>query len=221
MQDIIEGHGTNPYEVQTNLTGPVAAIQFSASKAITQLHIATYLGKLEDIQRMVETKMYNPLQEDQFGNTPLHYAVECHHLNVVKYLIENQECNPTIFGAYRETPLHLAARLGHFDIVTYLISEHGVDPMCEDRENNNTPLHSACIGGNLDVVLYLIDHFKKYLDIKEIVSDKGRHALTPLHYSVIYNHIAVVKHFVLNLNCNPNITAENGVTPLHAAGMGN
>ena len=139
LQDIIERHGTNPYEFQTDLARPMAAKQASASKdskgneTITPLHIAAYLGKLHDVQKLVESKTYSPLQEDPFGNTPLHYAVNCHNLDIVTYLVEIQECNPTIFGAFGETPLHLAARLGHLDIVTYLISEHGVDPMCEDR----------------------------------------------------------------------------------------
>ena len=90
---MIDRNRANPYDFEFQYD-PEAQRQPDKKKTstsiatVTPLHIAAYHGRLDSVQKLVETNMFSPMEKDQIGNTALHYAVVGHHMNVLKYFIE-------------------------------------------------------------------------------------------------------------------------------------
>lgn len=67
------------------------------------IHVAAYMGNLEDIKVMLEDSIDINLVGD-IGNTPLHYSALKGHKEVVKYLL-SKGADPRIKNDYGDTPL--------------------------------------------------------------------------------------------------------------------
>jgi len=123
----------------------------------------------------------------------------------LKYFITERNCNPACPGTLGLTPLHIASEQGHLDMVRYLVSEQQMDPQCED-EYGNTALHRACAGGCQAVVELLVAELEKYNPITQVISEfTNKWNSTPLHAAVRYGHLNIVKFFISERSCDPNI----------------
>ena len=59
-----------------------------------KLHIVSRKGKLQEVKRLVEEELLDPLQKDKQGKNALHYAAWGGHSDdVLKYFIEDRGCN--------------------------------------------------------------------------------------------------------------------------------
>ena len=174
-----------------------------------ELRLASKKGDLETVKFLTEEKRLDPLQEDKDGRNAIYCAAWGGQLAVLKYFIEEQGHNPASPSSTGRlagwTPLHVAARFNHLELVQYLITEQHVDPMCQ-TEHGDTPLHKACYDDdNLDVVIYLVNAMSQHLPLKDVVSCRGKDGQTPLHVAALYGQLKIVKHFISELKCDPNI----------------
>uniref|UniRef100_A0A1X7U1N9 Death domain-containing protein n=1 Tax=Amphimedon queenslandica TaxID=400682 RepID=A0A1X7U1N9_AMPQE len=110
---------------------------------------------------LINTHPYNPITNNNNGQTVLHGAVE--HIDVVKYLIN--QCNCDIMAADNNewTPLHVAACWGTPEVIEFFLSTGNCDPLAKDL-NGVTPLQLAKEREfNSDTVIAI---FKKFGNIK-------------------------------------------------------
>ena len=209
------------------------------NEGIVPLHVASVKGNLDIVKYLVEEKQCDPMIRNKKGNTSLNHAALDGHLNILQYFVRERHCNPTEGGWQGKTPLHDASQEGHLNIVRYLVEEEGVDPSCTDAENS-TPLHSASYNGHLQVVQYLI---QKHCNPMQEDKDGN----TPLKKAASRKQWGVVMYFVTvgyynraqggkmfhqacsdgrlvvmnclfqNLQVDPSIPNDDGITPLHIA----
>jgi len=159
------------------------------------------------------------MQRDHEGISAVHMAALHGSLELFKYFITERNCNPACLGPLGLTPLHLASENGHLDIVKYLVIEQQIDPQCED-EYGNTALHRACAGGCQAVVELLAAELVEYNPITQVISEfTNKWKSTPLHTAANSGHLNIVKLFIVEKNCDPNIPGLDGMTPLHFAAL--
>ena len=120
---------------------------------ITPLYLATVLGHLDLVRKLVEDGS-NPLDTDDNGDTLLHLAAELGRLDILKHLMEDIGC-PATEGWNGTSILHAAAGGGHLPVIKYLVEECSMDVTSLDDERGY-PLHSACHYGYLDAIRYLV-----------------------------------------------------------------
>ena len=159
-------------------------------KMSDRLLLPAWLGKLEEVRRLVEKEGVDPKGSvDRIGRTPLHKSCGSGHLPVARYLVEEQRCDPMCQDWDGRTPLHISCERGHLPVVRYLVEEQRCDPMCRDWEEQ-TPLHKSCGGGHLPVVRYLVEeqHCDPMCD---------RHdGTTPLDLALKKNHTHILKYLI-------------------------
>ena len=171
--------------------------------------------------------------------TNIFIACEEGKLSSVKYLIDE-------IGLYQadeynekgESLLHIATRIGHLPLVSYLI-EKGADKEGKDR-NGDTPLHYACKFGHLHIVNYLIkdccvsiNPFNNNKETPFITALKNQQNIIEQYFIKKFNYpknletnifIACEEGKLSSVQCliekekvNPDITNENGFSPIHFA----
>ena len=173
------------------------------------------MGQLKNVRYLVEKKHSNPMQRDHSGFTAFHVAAIEGKVQVFKYFVIECNCNPACPGPLGLTPLHLASQRGHLDMVKYLVIEQQMEPLCED-EYGNTPLHRACAGNCQAVVEFLTSKLKEFYHLQKLVSElKNKWDSTALHIATWNGHLKILKFFISDLNCNPNIPGLYGGNPLH------
>ena len=220
------------FPLQETLHGP--DVEFSDdSSSSHKLCLASKKGYLKAVKYLTEENRLNPLQEDKDGKNAIYYAAKGGQLAVLKYFIKDQGHNPGSASSTRRlagwTPLHVAARYNHLELVRYLVAEEKVDPMCQ-TDNGDTPLHKACYSdNNMDVVIYLVNAMSQHLPLKDVVRCQGKDGKTPLHTAALYGQLKLVKYFISEFNCDPNIvstgehrrpTGGGGRIALHATVQG-
>ena len=185
---------------------------------------ASYKGDLKAVKFLTEKKLLNPLHEDKEGRNAIYHAAKGGQLGVLKYFIEERGHNPASqcsTGRHAGwTPLHVAAQLNHLKLVQYLVAEQQVDPMCQ-TDSGDTPLHKTChYDDNIDVVIYLVNAMSEYLPLKDVAGCRNKDGATPLHYAALRGQLKIVKYFITELNCDPNIviTGEHHGRPTKGGG---
>ena len=204
------------------------------------LHAASEKGNLDIVKYLVEEKQCDPMIRKKTANTSLNFVALNGHLNILQYFVRERHCNPTEGGWRGKTPLHDASQEGHLNIVRYLVEEEGVDPSCTDAENS-TPLHSASYSGHLQVVQYLIQKHCNPMQedkdgntplkeaasrkqwgvvmyfVKVYCSDEGHQGVKMFHQACSDGRLDVMNCLVQNLQVDPSIPNDDGITPLHIA----
>lgn len=152
-------------------------------KDATPLHVASSLGYLESVKRLIEAGVDKDIKTPVTAVTPLHLACLEGRLEVVSYLT-SQGADKDAKSANGYTPLHWASDEGHLEVVSYLISQ-GADKDAK-AANGYTPLHEASFWGHLEVVNYLISQGAD----KEAKDTDG---YTPLRLAAHYGCLEPVK----------------------------
>ena len=185
------------------------------------LHLAAQHGWMDIIQYLITKYKCDTNCKDSYKCIPLHYAVTKNHLKVVKYFINEQYSDPMARDNFGDTALHYACDYGHIDIVQYLLSTDKVDPLATNNDGGiavfkqdkiKLPLlHLAAHHGWMDIIIDLITKYKCDTNCKD------SHGHTPLHYTVINNHLEVVRYFINEQHSDPMTRDNDGNTPLHLA----
>ena len=205
------------------------------------LHYCSEGGHLDCIKYLVETHHCDPLQLDENMDTPLHMAVLNNRLKIIQYISITLNCELFVEGNISKGLLHYAAKKGYLSIVKLCFNYMSIcDPNCKGQFGR-TPLHFASEGGHLDIVKYLVDTHhcditcldedeqtplhrtaKSQLEVVRYFTVIHKHRpspknIAPVHLAAHNDHLEIVKFFIENTTCDPNIKDQIGSTPLHHA----
>ncbi|XP_064387632.1 uncharacterized protein LOC135335893 isoform X2 [Halichondria panicea] len=103
-----------------------------------------------------------------------------------------------------ESALSVSAFYGWLDCVKHLVETVGLNPKDIVNKAGDTPLSLACANGHLDTVKYLVD--KHHCDPRGI-----------LLLAVKQNQKSKVQFLLVKFHSDPNVTNEEGKTPLDLA----
>ena len=128
---LLFGHGLRLW-----IDGPVQADKESP------LHSAVRLGRLDDIQRIIEEKIVDINDTNANHETPLHLACALGNKQLVHILISNG-ADMYKKDIFNNAPIHRAVSQGHIDTVDYLITECACNPKIKGYQGR-VLLHFAC-----------------------------------------------------------------------------
>ena len=182
----------------------------------TGLHAAAFLGILEIVTGLLETKEWNVNKIDCMGSTALIWAASKGHEEVVKILLQLADINPDQADTrYGQTPLSWAAKYGHAGVVKILLERGDVDPDQVSTVGARTPLSWAALDGHVAVVKMLLEREDVNPNLVEIGYEQ-----TLLWWAVWEGHDDVVKMLLGREDINPNqVEFVWGHTPLTWAAM--
>jgi cytohesin len=184
------------------------AEMLSGKGAELSIHVAAFLGNIEDIEDFAETGARIDIKDGR-GLTPLHYAVTAGQYDVVKFLItKGTDVNVKEIWPFG-TPVHLAVENGDKEIVE-LLAAAGADVSArKSRATRAAPLHLAAKRGRNDIVAVLAS-YNADLNVKD------KDGLSPLHIAVSAAHKDVVE-FLLAEGADLDAEDREGNTPLNYA----
>jgi ankyrin repeat protein len=141
-------HGRNPGDLQAidfaiwgerrlSINGDIAQLLVSRG-ATYDLAIASALGDLPGVRKMLDENPSRISETRPSGRRPLSAAVECGHDDIARLLLE-RGANPRWEepDAPHGTSLHAASRMGNLAMVKLLL-DHGADPN-EDIDSTSPP----------------------------------------------------------------------------------
>ena len=213
-----------------DLVDPRIDMMSSAKKRkqlpFSPLHVATVLGHLEQVKRMVEEGA-NPLDTDINNDTLLHFAAHWGSIDILKYLIEDVDCNPATEGWNGTTVLHAAAGKGQLLVMKYLVEDYNMEVSTPDLYGHY-PLHHACVYGHIKAVQYLINRMQQY---KELVlpmisrtdryttenSESSECLTEALCQACFSGHLPTVKYLIENIGIESYAKNKSGRQPIHFA----
>ena len=103
------------------------------------LHMATYLGHVDVVKRLLKEGMNTSLH-DRDGKTPLHVAAAYGYSQILTLLLQ-YESHVEHLDYDNNTPLHMSCKFGHNECCRLLIyAGANLNPLNRDGD---TPLHSA------------------------------------------------------------------------------
>ena len=146
MNKLLFSHGLRLW-----IDGPVQADKESP------LHTAVRLGRLDDIQRIIEEKIIDINDTNTNHETPLHLACAFGHKHIVHILISNG-ADMYKKDYFNNAPIHRAISHGHIDTVDFLITVYACNPRIEGYQGR-TLLHFACGARNVKMVATLIEKY--------------------------------------------------------------
>ena len=200
MSKLLYSHGLRLW-----IDGPVQADKESP------LHTAVRLGRLDDIQRIIEEKVIDINDTNANHETPLHLACALGHKHIVHILITNG-ADMYKKDIFNNAPIHRAVSQGHIDAVDYLITVCACNPNIKGYQGR-TLLHFACGTGNSKMISTLIEK----CGISPMATDAVNQ--TPLHIAASHGQEEVVCLLVTNYNLTATIDCRSNdkLSPLHLA----
>ena len=217
-------------------------LDFRDQYQFTPLHLASFKGKLEVVEYLIERGCDVSLQDYKLL-TPFHYAVIEGHLKTVEYFISRNLCDASLKGPLQRTAVHIASFWGQLDIVKLLVEACKVNIHCRDQQRH-TPLHLAARNGHLDICKYLVEkgsdpsctnehdqtplHLAAHdghIDVVKYLSEychcdvlrKDKDNTVALHFAAIGGRLNITKYLILTCKCDPECRTSNGTIPLHFA----
>ena len=182
---------------------------------ISHLQRACLTGNLAAVKHCATKSDFNPSAGFLGGFTLLNAACMMGHLEIAKYLVTECKCDPgtpTYLNNVLTTPLYLATLFGQLKVIRWLIIEKNCEPVYFDSECEcYIPLVIlACQCGHLSVIKYLLSEWNSEdIEIPDL-----------LIFACLCGHLNVVKYFIEEFRCNPHVTDNDGITPLHLACAG-
>ena len=198
MNELLFSHGLRLW-----IDGPVQADKDSP------LHTAVRLGRLDDIQRIIEEKIVDINDTNANHETPLHLACALGHKHIVHVLISNGADMYTK-DILNNAPIHRAVSQGHRDAVNYLIIDRVCNPKIKGYQGR-TLLHFACGVGNVNFVATLTEKY----GISPMATDAVNQ--TPLHIAASHGQEEVVSLFLTNYNLKVDCRSNGMLSPLYLA----
>jgi ankyrin repeat protein len=211
----------------------------------TPLHTAVRLGRLEDIQKMLDQELVID-HVNASHETPLHLACALGHKLIV-HLLVSSGADMYAKDFHNNAPIHRAVSQGHVDIVELLI-DFLCNPMIKGYQGRSL-LHFACGIGNIEFINKLIHSFNINPHLTDAVHQIPLHIaashghkevvrllitkhnspvdynnncfkLTPLHLACYCGHSCIIKELVIEHKADLNSRDKGCATPLFKAAVG-
>lgn len=201
---------STPVQLAVRYKEPRVAKILLDNGARVDLYIASGLGDLAAVRKLVHanTKLVN--LKDKDGETPLHWAAMNGHYEVVKYLVTHgAQVGAKASGYQDNTPLHDAALNGHQRVVEYLVSK-GAEVDAK-KTDGATPLIDAAAYARYDVVEYLLANGAN-------VNAADVHGFSALRRAADRPDVELAELLLKN-GADPNTKDVSNCTPLHVAAM--
>ena len=200
------------------------------------LHAACCKGHVEVVQYLTEDRQMDPSASVSKANfysktNSLHIASQYGYESIADYLISKWKMNASLPDEHGKTPLHLAVIHDQFEVVRYLVLTNNCsasiipqslllknsrirDLINENRETKASSstkalVYSAISSGDLNTL--------KKLSHKSLKSYSNEYEQRPIHMAAISGHIDLVKYFVEEKICKPDLQWNDHMTPLHLA----
>ena len=195
---LLFGHGLRLW-----IDGPVQPDKES------HLHTAVRLGRVDDIQRIIEEKIVDINNTNANHETPLHLSCALGNKNIVHILISN---GADIYkkDIFNNAPIHRAVSKRHIDIMDYLIIDCACNPNIKGCQGR-TLLHFACGIGNVEFITTLIEKY----GISPMATDAVNQ--TPLHIAASHGQEEVVRLLITKYNLMVDCRSNGKLSPLHLA----
>lgn len=167
-----------------------------------------YDGKLDELQRKLNTDLQLASKKYQDERQPLHWACSGGHDIIVEYLLN--VCNAPVDEADDSgwTPLIIASSAGRENIVCLLLSKNA-DPN-NRTATGHTAIHYAASRNRYKIAEMLVSA-QANLDVQDNTA-----LATPLHRAASKGNLKIVK-LLLENKCDTNLKDSEGNTPLHLA----
>lgn len=149
----------------------------------TPLHVASFVGDVSIIKKLLSGTTAGIDQEDSSGQTPLFFACEQGWTDAVKYLI-SRGADPKHIEGEGRTTLHFATLGGHSVLCEYLMRACNVDPNTADQ-GGRTSLHTATYAGDTSTTEVLIAN-------NADVNAQDSAGISPMHWAAASNSIECV-----------------------------
>ncbi|KAJ5214249.1 hypothetical protein N7449_001418 [Penicillium cf. viridicatum] len=147
-QEIGSSKSTDDPDLSTSKDG-----QTTQATSMSPLYYATWLGMIDTMDLLLQSKKCSIDEQGNFGRTPLAAACETGNLEAVKKLLDN-DADLDIVGDNEHTPLHTAACNGHVEVINLLL-EKGTK-IYNGFIGSKTPLYCACLNGHHKVAQMLL-----------------------------------------------------------------
>lgn len=178
-------------------------VSIDPSNGRSLLHIATYLGHVAIVKRLLKEGLNTSLH-DRDGKTPLHVAGAYGYSQILT-LILRYETHVEYVDYDGNTPLHMACKFGHNECCRLLIyAGANLNPINRDGD---TPLHSAIRYKHAGCTAILI-HAEASLNIRN-----ARQEL-PIELAHRLGHRKIFNLIIRNLphSHSPSTSHESGTT---------
>lgn len=147
-QEIGSSNSADDPDLSTSKDG-----QTTQTTSMSPLYYTTWLGMIDTMDLLLQSKECPIDEQGNFGRTPLSAACERGHIDAVKKLLDN-DADLEIAGDNEHTALHTAACNGHAEIVKLLL-EKGAK-IHNGSNGSKTPLYCACLNGHHQVAQMLL-----------------------------------------------------------------
>lgn len=166
------------------------------------LHIATYLGHVEVVKRLLKEGMNTSLH-DRDGKTPLHVAAAYGYSQILTFLLQ-YESHVEHLDYDNNTPLHMSCKFGHNECCRLLIYA-GANLNALNRDGD-TSLHSAIRYKHAGCTSILI-HAEASMNIRN-----SRQEL-PIELAQRLGHQKIVHLLLLQSQLSPSPIKGNLIEP--------
>ncbi|KAL6631668.1 ankyrin [Neocallimastix sp. 'constans'] len=182
------------------------------------LHIASYLGKKDIVNYLLEQKKIKLDVKDSKGRTPIFYAILAQDEEIVKSLINNDKDKNILMDTddFNAAPLNYAIITKNEEITSLLIPKTK-DLSIHDKFGR-TFLHYAVASQNLNIIESIFREISNYderiLDIQDI---DGK---TALHYAALTRNKDILNIFLRSDKINLELIDKNELKAIDYLLMG-
>ena len=176
----------------------------------TALHMATKMNKVSVVNCLLSNGANLNAVDEHNGATALHYAAGNGNVEVVQ-LLHEYKADIHQIDLYGQTGLHRAIELERLPVMECLLS-NGANVNVADNEGNSA-LHIAAMVGNSEAVQLLLEY-------KADIHQVDFYGQTALHLAIEKRDLRrslQVMNCLLSNGANPNVTDDDGVSPLATA----
>ncbi|XXG98243.1 hypothetical protein Hte_004566 [Hypoxylon texense] len=180
------------------------------SSGDTALHVACKYSQGGLVERLLQSKKYDPGFLDGAGLASLHIAVREGCIHIISILLDEKWTEVDIRTSNGDMAMHIAARAGRLDVIEIL--QKYKDTSTEKNGKGETPMLLAAKAGHTDIVGRILSKVHPLEATSELLWGKP----FPLHSAVSDNQEKLAS-ILIQYDCKVDSVNADGEAPLHIA----